>query len=269
MAGHHNISAARKTGFTIVEILIAVSVLVILATIGVVAYVGMQKRASSAVTIDSLKSATDIALVEESSRRGLPDSIDTLFTAHKDVNVLYIRTATAGGLPVYGGLSAPQNGKLFYDICVSLVSQGMGQGPSDFGGGTVNYISGCYVYDLHYLQVNGWNGGFDISDPSVTEERLHEYIEAGASSNPDHPSYRATLERFFASLVYRHKAQGGTFPVTSFWQPWIGVPSLPAPISTTTESQSFCIIASSKKYDDITYVASSENPTPKPGVGCS
>lgn len=271
MAGHNHTSAknSKLLGFTVVEILIAVAVLAILATIAIVTYVGTQRRASSAVTIDSLRSATDIVLLEEASKRGIPDSIDTLFTPHDDVTVSYTRIVTPGGLPQYGTLAAPENGKLLYDICVDLINQGLGQGPSDFGGGTVNYISGCHVYDLHYLQINGWNGGFNVSDPSVTEERLWQYVEAGAASNPDHPSYRATLESFFGTLISRHKAQGGTFPVTSFWQPWVGEPALPAPVSITAESRSFCIVATSKKYADISYVASSTNPIPQPGTVCN
>jgi prepilin-type N-terminal cleavage/methylation domain-containing protein len=272
MIGHHSflsIKRIRLSGFTIVEILITVAVIAILATIGIVTYVGTQRRAASAVTVDSVRSATDAVLLEEVSKRGIPDALDTLFTPHDDVSVLYTRIVTPGGLPHYGTLSAQENGKLLYDICVDLVNQGLGQGPNDFGGGTVNYISGCYVYDLHYLQINGWNGGFNVSDPSVTEETLRQYVEAGASSNPDHPSYRATLETFFGTLISRHKAEGGTFPVTSFWQPWVGVPTLPPPVSITAESRSFCIIGTSKKYPDISYVTSSANPTPQLGESCS
>lgn len=271
MAGHTHVSEKKSNfpGFTIVEILIVVVVLAVLATIAIVTYVGTQRRASSAVTIDSLRSATDVVLLEEASKRGIPDAIDALFTSPDDVTVSYTRIITPGGLPQYGTLAAPENGKLFYDICVDLVNQGLGQGPSDFGGGTVNYISGCYVYDLHYLQINGWNGGFNVSDPSVTEETLQQYVEAGAASNPDHPSYRATLETFFGTLISRHKAQGGTFPITSFWQPWVGVPALPAPVSITTESRNFCIVATNKRYSDISYVTSSANPIPQPGTSCS
>src|SRR5690606_10889287 len=102
MVGHHTDRNKQKTalrGFTIVEILIVVAVLAIRAVGGMVPYGGMYRTPSSAVSADSIKSATDIVLREEVSKRGIPDSIDAMFSSHPDVAVRFTRIVAPGGLP--------------------------------------------------------------------------------------------------------------------------------------------------------------------------
>lgn len=271
MRGHQTKQAGtgcRTSGFTLIELIVVITVLGVLATIAVVAYTGMQKRTATTVVVDNLKKTTDAILIEDYKGGPIPSDLSTLYAAHPDVEMVYHDTSLPGGLPSYETLDPPQSGKLFYDICQELVDNGLGRGKNDFGAGMVDYISGCHVYDLNYIQINGWNGGFSISNPAVTEERLQEYVDNGAASNPNHPTYRETLQRFMDTLISRFKSQGGTFPVTSFWQPWAGQPSLPSPSSFTQAQSDFCLVATSVKYPDVSYVTSKDDPTPKPGTGC-
>lgn len=255
-----------RSGFTVVELAIAIVVVAILATIAIVSYDGVQKRTASVAVIDSLKKATDAVLIEEVRREAVPESIDGLFTPSADVELVY-SSAPSGEFPRYEGLDAPQNGKLFANICSELVDDGLGQGLNDFGSNTIEYIQWCRAWDFHYFQINGWNGGFNISNPSLTEELLRDYFAEGIANHPDHPNYHATIGTFMNTLIARFKAQGGSFPVT-FWQPWNGDPTLPPPSSSASSSGGFCIIARSTKYGDVSYVATMNNPEPREGAEC-
>lgn len=257
----------RKTGgdsngFTIVELLICIVVIAILAAIGVVAYTGMQERSSASATRSDLRNATNLLLAEQVMGEELPATIEEIMQPSPGVQL----TLIASGGVYYSGLSDEQNGLLFYNHCQDLVDEGYGSGPNDFGGGTVAYISGCHVYDLDYIQINGWNGGFEVSNPIVSLENLQAYVDAAAALHPDHPSYRATLEEFMDELVSRFTSEGGTLPVVEFWEPWESTPALPQP--TLRDADEFCLRATHERYSDISYVSTSSNPTPREGSSC-
>lgn len=263
---------AKRTGqpaFTIVEIMIAVVVIAIIAGISVVTYVNIQKTAAEGSVLSQLRQITQRVESMHLSDGRVPEAIDSIAKTSPDVQIVFVNAAGESSL-YYSNLSEAQNGVLFYNHCKDLVSEGYGNGPNDFGANTIAYISGCRVYDVNYLQINGWNGGFNVSSPSVTQEMLQSYIDAAIARNPDHPSYHETVQNFMNELIRRFTSEGGHFPITEFWRPWVGIPTLPPPESSSGATQgSFCIVATHAKYSDISYVTTSGNLTPRAGASCS
>ncbi len=93
--------AAPRTGFTIVELLIVIVVIAILAAISVVAYTGIQQRASKATLNSDLSNAArqvELAKVEdEEDPTGLPASVKP-----SSGNVLQLAADSDGGLCING-----------------------------------------------------------------------------------------------------------------------------------------------------------------------
>ena len=154
-------------------------------------------------------------------------------------------TLTAqGGTAVYSGLSASQNGLLFYDTCHQLLSEGVGQKPDDGH----HYISACDVYNKNQIHIEGWNGR-DVN-VSLTSASLDSYVST--YSGGQKAEFTAVATDFMNQLKTRFQAAGGVFPVTKFWDSWAtptngGVmkPTMPAPTSTggTVDPDAFCIEA--------------------------
>ncbi len=258
----------RSGGFTIIELIIVIVVVGILAAIGIPAYNNMQRKAATSSVLSYLRQITQRTEGKNIRDGQIPQVIDGLSEKSPDVQIVYV-TAGSGSEYYYSNLTNPQNGLLFYDHCRDLVSEGYGNGPNDFGANTIAYISGCRVYDVNYLQINGWNGGFNVSSPSVTQEMLQSYIDTAIAHNPDHPSYHETVQNFMNELIRRFTSEGGRFPITEFWRPWVGIPTLPPPeAGQMGPSEGYCIIGTHIKYSDISYVTTSSNLTPRLGASC-
>lgn len=89
----------RQTAFTIVELLIVISVIGILATVSVVAYNGAQNRARSAAAMDGANKAADLLEAFQLNNNGLYPSTGSLSSAGiADSNsVTYQYSQTSGG----------------------------------------------------------------------------------------------------------------------------------------------------------------------------
>ncbi len=258
----------RQRGLTVIELLIVIVVIGILAGIGISSYNNMQRSAASSAVASDIKHITTLVERRNITDGSIPPDVGDLIKTSPDVQVVYVSSAS-GGAFYYGNLQARQNGLLFYNHCRDMVNEGLGNGPNDFGTNTVAYISGCYVYGKNYLQINGWNGGFKINDPSVTEAILQSYAERARTTHPSHPSYSGTLQAFMDELIRRFTSEGGTFPITEFWDPWVGVPTLPPPTTHPDATLSnYCIIATHTKFTDVSYVVTSDNLTPRLGSTC-
>ncbi len=263
-----SVRASRPVGFTVVEIVIVVVTIGIIAAIGIPAYQHMQRNAATGAVLNDLRAVTQT--IERQGVRGesLPTAISEVANLSPDVQVVMV-TSGAEVTHYYSNLTMPQNGLLFFEHCSDMVSEGLGNGPNDFGGNTIAYISGCHVYGKNYIQINGWNGGFHINNPNVTEELLQGYVATAKSNHPAHPSYHATLENFMNTLVDRFRSEGGSLPITEFWNPWQTVPTLPPPESGMSNLNSdYCLVATHAKHNDISYFTTSKDLTPRQGSSC-
>lgn len=256
-------------GFTIVELLIVIVVIGILATIGIVAYSGMQKRASETAMLSDLENASAImekAAIE--SPEGLfPNNVPDVVIKSPDVSL----TAVSSDGIYYWGLSEVQNGVLFKKMCDDLVAEGYGVGTNN-AGTTERYISGCNVYNKDRLQVNSsWNGR-DAVIP-VSSSHLPNVVASINYNDSWRPGRDAVEKKFYQEWNDRFLRLGGRYPVTIFWdgtwckpgQSWCtAYDPLPTP-SSTDRGKGYCIEATNMKYPDLHWYLDSETTTATQG----
>lgn len=105
-----------RGGFTITEVLIVVVVIAILASIGVVAYNGIQQRAAAAEVTDDISKANDNLKLSYLDNRSYPHNLSgTGFISNPDVAITLYTNAPFIG--VYSNLTDEQNAQLFLNTC--------------------------------------------------------------------------------------------------------------------------------------------------------
>jgi prepilin-type N-terminal cleavage/methylation domain-containing protein len=242
-------SRHRKSGFTIVELLIVIVVIGILAAIVIVTFSGIQRRATATTLQSDLSNASKMMKIAQVDTGSFPSSLPATVRTSKSVT---LTLAPQGGTPVYSGLTAVQNGLLFYDTCRQLIAEGVGQKPDDGH----HYISACDVYNKNQIHIEGWNGR-DVNTP-LTTAALDTYVSS--YSGGQKPEFTTQATNFMNLLKSRFQTSGGVFSITSFWDSWAtpvngGVmkPTMPAPTSTTGSSDpnEFCINATHASYPDL------------------
>lgn len=277
----------RQMGFTFVELLIIIVALAILASIAVVSYRGYQRHAAQTRIEDTLNKAKQALIAEKFMSNALPSTLPSSLQVPSDVNLEYIPLTG----PHYSNLSAVQNGVLFYNICANLVNENRPDVPALKYGqgyqvnwqgnivGTVNYLWGpstCNVYNHDKIEFNSsWGSagaklGVPVSAERVTAEATK--TRTGYSAT-DFPDYNQVVNQFYQTVHSRFLASGGTYPITTFWDPWAtlggsGVYKQELPAPDQQSSQSYCLTASSSRYGDIVYSISSNNPVATEGA-CS
>ena len=298
----------RHSGFTIVEIIIVIVIIGILAALGTVAYNGLQKRAAGNAVLSDLENAS--AIVEQYAAKNngnFPDNTYLQANLNKSsgVNISIVLSDSSGG-QAYSGLTPAQNGVLFYNVCTNLVNQNRpdvpalkyGQGyqrDRNTGGNLAvyNYLWGpntCNVYNNDNIEMNGaWaSAGTRMYVPINQQRVLQEATKNRTDQNPlDFPDYNTVVNQFYQTLNDQFLAQGGTYPITIFWDPWCPVgasycntqkPELPilpgggSPGGSTNQpnelTKSYCVAGTSTKYSDIIYSFSSNDLKSKQG-NCS
>ena len=159
--------------------------------------------------------------------------------------------------------------------------------------GVASYLWGpntCNVYNNNNIQINGsYTTAGTQMDVSITQQRvLQEATKNRTDQDPqDFPDYNTVVNQFYQTLNDQFVAQGGTYPITIFWDPWCPVgqswcntsmPQLPALPGGGTSggssnqpnelTKSYCVIGTSSKYSDIIYSFSSSDLKAKQG-NCS
>lgn len=239
-----------RAGFTIVEIIIVIVVIAILAAISLVAYGGMKERAVASALmsdLDKAKKALDMKSFVHAGAVDLPES----FTPSSGNHVEIVKM----NLPSYEDLSPVQNGVLFYSICGDLVADGYGKG-ENINGVMEEYIYSCQVDNYNLLQVNGsWNGpSFSTPVQSTDLQDVIDGINYDDSFRPDHEQIE---KDFYGAWEARFLAQGGSYPINSFWDDWgnegnggLIKEELPAP---AVQNGKYCLEAYNDSYPDMHY----------------
>lgn len=248
--------APRQTGFTVVELLIVVAVVAILAILGIVTYNGVQQSAAERTAQSDLKHAVTDMEKAKLQAGVYPASIPT--TSSENISLTVRR---AGSAPFYRDTSPVQNGVIFANICQALVSEGVGQGVDD-GGQTQNYVTGCGNWNSGSMQFTGWVTR--VWSTPISESTLVNYGNTFTTSNAwNKAGHEGAVKNFYSQVVERFKQQGGTFPITSFWDYWatptnggVQQPNLP---TNFVVNHFFCIEATSQRYDGITWHITQEN----------
>lgn len=287
----------KTNGFTLVELAIVIVVIGILATVVVAGWSGLRQRAATTAMLTDLSEAsavvenyalnnngsfpdTDFLLANIGSSKGVTISIIVDVEA-EEINELTPEPT----IPHYINLSPIQNSVLFHTVCNEVHEDGFGVG-TNIDGGTEPWIQWCHPqYGPNQWQLQGWGGqSANTYSAPVTDEFMQDKINNISYSDNYRPD-RTTVERAFWQEFYdRFIAIGGTFPVTTFWNPNYGcnqwscwnlpayepLPELPeAPESgggseTTTSGgasiaglQRYCILATHSKYPEIFYSFSS------------
>ncbi|MDN5835511.1 MAG: prepilin-type N-terminal cleavage/methylation domain-containing protein [bacterium] len=241
----------NRGGFTIVEIIIVIVVIAILAAISLVAYGGIKERAvaSSIMSdLDKARKSIDMKSFTHTTQIDLPEAFSP--SGNNQVEIVKMN------LPSYKNMSPVQNGVLFYSICGDLVAAGYGKSENN-GGALEQYITACNVYNYNQLQVNSSWSGHNFSTP-VQSSALPDIVEGINYNDSWRPNRDQTEKDFYSAWASRFLAQGGSYPVTSFWDPWAndgngGVKSqaLPTPV---TQAGKYCLEGYNQSYPDVRYM---------------
>lgn len=224
----------RRHGFTIVEIMIVITVVALLAAIVIVSYQSTQRRAASVATQSTLSRGTDTLQLYDTQNHLYPGNIaDTDFTPSN--NAVVILYTNANQVPVYQGLTSAQNAQLFLNTCnasMPVVSGGTTYNTScSFNGGGSN------------LHVAGQGGSNWVKSTPIQQSDF--VLTCGAVCT--------TAQNV---IVSGFLAQGGTFPINGM----SGGATLPAPTPTTIGNASrFCLESRSLSFSDVIYHTSSDD----------
>ncbi len=234
--------------FTVVELIITIVVIGVLVTVAAIGYNGVQKTTA----IRSAQSDLD-ALSADMQRIQLKDGSypTSVPSSTSSSNAIDLTIKQAGTAQVYTSLTPVQNGMLFAQICQNLIDEGVGQGQNN-GGETQPYVSGCGQWNYNSTQITGWVTK-QWATP-VTKEQLSSYAANFTTSDTYNKAHEPTLKEFYNQLITRHLRQGGSFPITSFWDYWANSGNggvMQQPLGQPTLKKYYCAEAKSQRYSDI------------------
>lgn len=202
--------------FTIVELVVVIVAVAIIAATAVVAYSAVQSQARiRAVEADLSRGATEMQRLYQQTG-AYPTVLPSTITASNNQVTLSLKKS--GSYIYYSGLNAVQNGVLFSKICENLLAEGVGKGV-DANGESHDYVSGCGNWNNNNMQVTAWTT--KQWPTPVTASQLSSYAASYTVSTAFHKQgQEKATKAFYNGLVERMQLQGGTFPITSFWDYW-------------------------------------------------
>ena len=239
-------------GFTIVELIIVITVIGILATISILGYGGVQKTAvDKAMKSDLETVAAEMQRAALQNGGVFPLTLPSEIQASPDVALTLQQSGTVKFYGASGALTAVQNGSLMAEICQDLIDEGVGSGVN-LSGNTVAYITSCGNWNDDSMQITGWDT--EKFDTPVTDTALLAYANAFTTNSTTNKIQETVVRDFYHALVERHTRQGGTYPITSFWDYWAtplngGVMAQPLPAAQLQPW--YCVEATSTKYPDL------------------
>ena len=240
---------SQQSGFTVVELIIVIFVIAVLVALSVVAYNGVQRSsAERAVQSDLHMATSEMERALQQNGSTYPTTLPTSITSSPNITLTLKQSGTMNR---YNNLTAVQNGMLLGQICQNLVDEGVGKGV-DKGGVTKDYITGCGNWNHDSMQFTGWNT--KVFSTPVSATALTSYADAFTTNDTYNKAQETVVKTFYSQLVDRLVRQGGSFPVTSFWDYWAtssngGV--MQQPLGTPTLLPYYCIEATSTRYPDV------------------
>ncbi|MES2630966.1 MAG: prepilin-type N-terminal cleavage/methylation domain-containing protein [Patescibacteria group bacterium] len=247
------------SGFTIVELLIVVLVIGILVAITSLGYNGVRKSTMNKVAQSDLH---NISAEMERALQKTNEYPTTVPDTLRNSDGITLTVAKSGKTVVYSGLSPIQNGVLFGKVFQDLINEGAGRGVNK-GGQTQDVITWNGTWNWPSMQFTGWTT--KTWNVPVTSAALLSYADNfNPVPNGDWNEFQEPLTKnFYYSMVERFQEQGGTFPITSFWDSWAsstngGVMAVPLPTNGISTPY-YCVEAKSSAYDDVVWHITQDN----------
>ncbi|MFZ1258261.1 MAG: type II secretion system protein [Candidatus Saccharimonas sp.] len=221
------------SGFTLVELIVMISVLAILVVATIVVYKGVQQRSASAVTQHTVADALKNLQLYYIANKNYPSNIANTDYA-PPLSVAVSLYTNAPQTPTYQNLSSEQNAQLFLNSCNGFM-------PIESGGTT--YSTSC-VFNGNNMHVKGQTAAnVVINGPTINQSSF--VLSCGSACT--------TAQNNILSIFTE---QGGTFPITV---PKKGS-ALPQPVMVNTGTASrFCVEGRSGQFNTVMYYATSEN----------
>lgn len=248
---------SSTSAFTIVELIIVIAVIAILAVVTFVAYDGIQKNAAAKAVQSDLDQVT-AAMQRSALKNGnaYPTVLPADITATPNVT---LNLKNSGTYNYYSPVNATQNGELMAQICQDLVNEGVGKGTNQ-NGQTKDFITGCGNWNKGDMQVTGWDSR-KFTAP-VTSAALLSYADTFTTNDSFNKNVEVVTRTFYHQLVERQTKQGGSYPITSFWDSWATATNGGTPYQALPNPQprpAYCAEASHAKYTDIIFHVTEEN----------
>jgi len=229
-------------GYTIVELIILILVIGILVSVSIFAYSSVQKSAAEKAVLNDLKNVAVAMQRGYQQTQAFPTTLPDDVVATKNVAVTVSR---AGKTDYYRNMNAVQNGVLFSKICDDLVSEGVGKGVNQ-AGETKDYITGCGNWNYNSMQFTGWETR-KYATP-VQSETLTNYANTFTTTDTwNKAGQEGVVKNFYPQMVERHIRQGGTFPITTFWDYWANAGNggvMPQELPAPSIIPYYCVTAS-------------------------
>ena len=243
---------AKQSGFTVVELLIVILVIGILAAISIVAYKGVERTAADKAMKSDLELVTgEMQRLQMQNNGVYPTTLPSTIQSSPKVTLNLKYSGNINFYAAAGPLTTVQNGVLMSQICQDLISEGLGKGVNQ-GGVTRDYITGCGNWNHDSMQFTGWDTKKFLTP--LTDTTLLNYADNFTTSDTFNKAQETVVKSFYHELVERHTRQGGTYPITTFWDSWAtsgngGVIAQPLP--TPQPQPWYCVEATHSSYSDL------------------
>lgn len=228
-----------RSGFTIVELLVIITVVAVLAAVVIVSYNGIQRSAASAQTRAAVSDAAKSLKVYNGLNKTYPSNLAATDYA-PPLTVAMVMYTDAAQIPVYSGMNNDQNAQLFLNICNAYMPI--------TSGGTV-YNTAC-VYSGNNLHAKG--------------KLTSNIVIPGPLNSPD--DFKLTCgmacDNAQNTILNMFIAQGGYYPLNV---PKNGA-TLPTPtIKTAGVADMFCLEGRSAAFDTVIYHQVPDSTGPEEG----